>query len=54
MKYAAVKDSDSTALSTLIPDIIELATDSEHQIRQYTLESLISIAHHLPDLLKKE
>lgn len=54
IKYSATKDTDTIALSTLIPEIIDLASDSEHIIRQYTLESLISIAHHLPDLLKKE
>jgi hypothetical protein len=53
-KYAANKDTDATAMTSLLPEIIELATDSEHQIRQYTLESLISIAHHLPNLLKQE
>ena len=40
--------------SALLPDIIELASDTEHQIRQFTLESLISIAHHLPELLRGE
>lgn len=53
-KYAASKDTDTTALSALLPDIIQLTGDAEHQIRQYTLESLISIAHHLPDLLRHE
>jgi HEAT repeat protein len=53
-KYAANKDADATAFSALLPDIIELASDAEHQIRQYTLESLISIAHHLPALLRHE
>uniref|UniRef100_A0A7S3JJY1 TATA-binding protein interacting (TIP20) domain-containing protein n=1 Tax=Euplotes harpa TaxID=151035 RepID=A0A7S3JJY1_9SPIT len=54
MKYAATRESDATALNVLIPEIIELASDAEPLIRQYTLESLISIAHHLPDLLRKD
>jgi len=53
-KYSANKETDVTAMTTLMPDIIELASDTEHQIRQFTLESLISIAHHLPALLKNE
>lgn len=54
IKYAATKEADPTAISALLPDIIELASDTEHQIRQFTLESLISIAHHLPELLRGE
>ena len=53
-KYSANKSMDTTALSTLIPEIIELATDSEHLIRQFTLESLVSITHHLPQLVKAD
>ena len=53
-KYAASKHVDPTSMAQVIPEIIELATDCEHLIRQFTLESLISIAHHLPDLLKKD
>jgi cullin-associated NEDD8-dissociated protein 1 len=53
-KYAATRETDATALSSLLPDIIDLASDSEHQIRQFTLESLISIAHHLPELIKND
>ena len=53
-KYSAHKDMDTTALNTLIPEIIDLATDSEHKIRQFTLESLVSITHHLPHLLKAD
>lgn len=53
-KYAATRDADPTAVSTLLPDIIELASDSEHQIRQFAIESLISISHNIPDLIKNE
>ncbi|CAI2372344.1 unnamed protein product [Moneuplotes crassus] len=53
-KYCVHKGMDTTALNSFIPDIIELATDSEHVIRQYTLESLVSITHHLPMLLKND
>lgn len=53
-KYAAVKKVDPAAMSQLIPEIIDMASDTDHLIRQFTLESLISIVHHLPDLLKKD
>ena len=53
-KYAAIKKVDPIAMAQLIQEIIDMAVDSEHIIRQFILESLISIVHHLPDLVKKD
>ncbi len=52
LKYACPKNPDRQSIGEVIPNYIKLSSHGEHEIRRFSLESLVAVAFHKHNLLK--